>query len=196
MTFVLQTLSHGNLESGFLMSYTSMLRIGDHAMSTRHFCEATKFIADNPQVKEIKLMCCKLADFESKFDEHITGYTGQIFSLLNQGRGPATDQKRIQFELSAWKMAEQDKEITVSGWEGLTLQINPAAKEVKAGEYVIGFDQFAFFSWYIIRGGWFGWPEKSYPDYATEALRSINGSENELYASLRGKVKMENPNVN
>lgn len=185
MTAIIRTKSHGDVQSGFVAIFTGLVRVGDICIPTKHFCEATRFVAEHPDTTSIKVMSYSAAKFETLLERQALDFMRSIermeASNILQLMGP----RMAEFDLSQHFVEQQKQGLSMEGWTPLKIEIDNTKAEVKAGEYVIGFDEFAEFSLYVVKGGFVGWMNQQFPDYASEAHEAIKSSKNELFKYIR-----------
>ncbi len=178
MTLYVETLSHGEIESGFFASFTQYARLGDYAFSTRHFCELIKYLAENPETKSARLHGHTVQQFWKKQDTYLEG----LIKTLQEADSPDFEEfdKNVNKKLDNYFKDQQKEELNL---EDDTIVLNIKVKKdyssIKIGKYEIAPDHFRIFSKYLAQGGFLGW--KDPPDYSKPTLEAIKKSSNPLF---------------
>jgi hypothetical protein len=171
MVVVLKTLSHGNVDSGFVFCVTDITRIGDYHIPTRAFLEIIRFFAERPT--------------ETRFNAVVYSETlnyqahARLIGRILNPKSSSTE------EFSAASAnAVMDIAKPFEGGRKINIRIEDDGGKIRFGKYLIESGHFAFLVANVANGGFVGWGN-NVPECAKETLASLNISEHKLYASLR-----------
>ena len=78
MTLMLETESHGDVESGFYGAFMQLARLGEYTFATKHLCDLIQYFAKNNKATETKAIAYDLDTFEAGN----TRYHQQLFQLF------------------------------------------------------------------------------------------------------------------
>ena len=76
---MLETESHGEIESGFFGPFTQFARLGDYTFATRHLCELVEYLADNPKVHQSQILGYPIDKFWQGEEENEQKFIEMIF---------------------------------------------------------------------------------------------------------------------
>lgn len=177
MTLDIITKSHGSIESGFYMSFTKLFRMGKYAFETKDLCGLAKILAENPEIKELKICGYDVKKFWQLEEEYEKPqHHKYIAAVINND-----DKEFDDFVFKNRELSAEDKAKSINSLMTLPVKINYRDKAIKIGEYEIEKGHFICFINYILNGGFCGWLNKEKPDFVEEALIAINTSKNPLF---------------
>ena len=176
MTYVIQTLNSGEIDSGFYADFGVFVRFGRHALPTKHFCEFVERLAANPQTRTASIQVYPVDIFWDRCAEQLDG---DLKKVLDR------DDWSLDLDLSKGDRHQPsvEDEADIFG------QRYPITFEVRVdetlvfGEYEMTPSEFAFFARDILIGGSFGWSER--PDYVNAAIAAVKRSTNTLFAEIK-----------
>lgn len=176
MTLVLKTESHGEVDSGFFSGFTKLARIGDYAFETKDLCELVKYIAGNPELKELKIHAYPSDSFFKMRDRYINS-----FANLEDYTQKGIDE---YIEGNQGKMSLKDKAGIIQ--DGMSLPVKIEEDAIKIGKYTIENFHFGLMAFYLARGGWCGWPdEKDKPDFSEPTIQAIRKSDSPVFKKAK-----------
>ena len=62
---MLETESHGDVESGFYGAFMQLARLGEYTFATKHLCDLIQYFAKNNKATETKAIAYDLDTFEA-----------------------------------------------------------------------------------------------------------------------------------
>lgn len=184
MTYIIETESLGNIESGFYSGFVEFIRIGKYAAPTEHFCGLVRSLADNPEIKKGKFLVYPESKFLERFSDSIADLVKQVtkepswLSGLENWKDPQ-QQGRVRLEDEVDMLNER---------YSIPVDISSDGKKIDFGEYSIISIHFARFAWYVAKGGIVGWIEGGEPDYADQTIKAIRDSRNPLFTELQKEI--------
>lgn len=188
MTYILRTQSHGEVDSGFLSFFVGFIRIGELSMPTRHFCELNQLLASNDKIRESRILTYDLEKYAERWGEALNDLLNNMPSsseylipeLEEYKRGQLMQSKKNQIEVSVEDEIDMHNEGKL-----VPVRILDNGNKISIEKYVLKHDEFAYFAYYVVDGGFMGWKDEKYPDFAMNALRAMKGSHNRIYRSLQ-----------
>ncbi len=176
MALYVKTKSHGDIESGFLASFTKLARLGEYAFETRDLCSLASCIAQNPRIKELKIHAYPEEVFwdvqriymnSFRLLEDYSSEDIGLFRRLNQGEMSLEEKSEVM-----------DK--------GIILPIEVDKDKIRIGKYLIGNFHFGLMAVYLARGGWSKWQdENNKPDFSDSTISAIKKSKNPFYKGVK-----------
>ena len=184
MIYVLKTQSHGEIDSGFCSFFTGFIRIGELSTPTRHFCELNQVLAGNKDVKEVKLLTYDLETYGERWSEALDDILSNFYTA--EYNIPEIEQ------YNRGKQSEAQGEVSVEDEtdifdKGKIITVKLSDRLISIDDYRLTHKEFSYFSYYVAGGGFIGWIDEKYPEFALATLRSMRGSGNKLYRTLQGK---------
>jgi hypothetical protein len=190
---MLQTESHGEVEAGFFSIFTQFARLDDYAFATRHICKLLRQFAEDPTVRQGRLLSYSLEKFwqrQAEFFQHTMEILlGQLMTADTQGRPPTAVQyseenqeriARLQSDISMEDDIDLYNEGTV-----IPVQISDDGSMVSVGAYQIAAPHFSRMAVYLAHGGIVGWMADRKPDFAEPTLQSIRASHHPIYEDAK-----------
>jgi len=181
MTLLLNTSSHGTVESGFFGCYTGMARLGEYAFLTQHVCNIGRALADNASIRS-----ASLPSFPPDFYWEQQGlHFAQVMKDISQSFEEGT---LLEYRVKP-AMAEHLELLCQTTRVPLTVE--PDESGVQMGIYRIPAWDFGYFVRYLARGGITGWSmadASQKPAYADLTLEAIRMSRRPLFSEIREKM--------
>jgi hypothetical protein len=164
--------SHGELEGGFFGTCSNGFRFGEYAFPVKSVIKMFQYFAENQNS-----LAMNLASFGQKvFWSRVSLGLSRICELISE-----TDK-------FCWPnlLEREFGELNCSGIRmpstvGVPIRISNDELMISVGEYKLDRDEFQGVTGYTLRGGWFGWFNKKYPDEALAAIKSIRQCNRGLY---------------
>lgn len=176
MTLVLRTKSHGDVDSGFFSGFTKLARIGDYAFETKDLCELAQILANNCQLKELKIHAYPVDSFFRMRDKYMNS-----FASLKSYSSKSID---AYIEENQGKLSLEDKTDIIGN--GITISIKMERNAIRIGKYLVRNFHFGLMACYLANGGWLGWLDnKDKPDFAEPTVSAIKKSKNKFYKRLK-----------
>lgn len=172
MTLLLETKSHGTIESGFYSTFTQMARIGQYAFETKDLCYLAKALAENPKLRNLEISGCNL----DQYRQLEKTYRNSIIENANSEDAFEEFMEKAQGNLPLESKAE-----LVDVRKAVPIRVGD--ESIKVGEYVIKNDEFALMMHYFVEGGFVGWLEKE-PTFVAPVILAIQMSKNPLFKSI------------
>ena len=188
MTLMVETESHGEVESGFYSTFTQFARLGEYAFSTRHFCELVQYFAKNPQISKAQILGYDLDKFWEREEDHMQEITRMIIEAGQSYLPELQKSDTEQLERHRGEVCAED-EVDLYD-EGRMVPVDVADDEsaITIGEYRIPALHFGRMAVYLAMGGFMGWMNEQKPEFAEPTIEAIKGSERELYRELRDEL--------
>ena len=187
MTYIIETVSHGNVEAGFFSVFGHMTRIGKYAWVTKHFCNMTSVIANNPDAHVLQVPTYPVEKFWTKCEDYICA-RDEIYCDHFSGNGATNDTllKRLQ-------VLEQEPQLTdeldVRGETcALDVIVDKKEKRIRIGEYVVEAFHFSDLAIYVAQGGIFGTLPGVRFDYADYLMDSIRLSRRLFFKDIQREM--------
>ena len=176
MTLVLKTESHGEVDSGFFSAFTKLARIGDYAFETKDICELTRFLANNPKLKELKIHAYPVDNFWKIEDKYLNS-----FANLKDYSSKGID---AHIEKNQGKLSLEDKTDVIS--DGMTIPVKIERNAIRIGKYLVENFHFGLMAIYLANGGWLGWLDnRDKPDFAEPTIQAIKKSNSRVFRKAK-----------
>lgn len=192
MTLILETESHGGVESGFYSAFTQFARLGEHTFATRHLCELVEYLANNPQVRQSQILGYDLDKFWQRQREDMQELANMI-AEAEQSYIPELQRLDMERQLEG-RQGEISIEDEVDLYdEGRMVPVRVAndEKSISIGDYRIAALHFGRMSAYLAHGGFMGWMNDQRPEFAESVINAIKSSKRELYREIREELLEE-----
>jgi hypothetical protein len=189
MTLLLETQSHGEVESGFFSTFTQFARLDKHTFATRHFCELAQSLAENPQVRKAQLLSYNLDKFWQRQKEHVDEFT-QVLMEAEQSYLPELQKFDMDRQLKG-KQGQISIEDEVNMYdEGrmIPVIVTDDEKLISIGDYKIAALHFGRMAVYLAHGGFLGWMDGQKPEFAEPTIEAIKLSNRKLYRQVREEL--------
>ncbi len=190
MTLILETESHGGVESGFFGTFTQFARLGEHTFATRHLCELVQYLAKNPNLREAQILGYDLDKFWGREGD----YTQELMQMISEAEQPYLP-KSQKFDLER-RLERQQGEVAIEDDidlhdEGRMIPVKVADddKSLTLGNYRVSALHFGRMATYLVCGGWFGWMNGRKPEFADPTIEAIKNSKRELYTEIRKELE-------
>ncbi len=189
MTLILETESHGEVESGFYSAFTQFARLGKHTFATRHLCELVQHLAKNPNVRKAQVLGYNL----DKFWQRQGDYTRELMQMVVEAEQSYLPELQ-RFEMER-QLERQQGEISVEDDinlhnEGRMIPVRVADDErsIILGDYRVSALHFSRMATYLAKGGFMGWMNSQNPEFAEPTIEAIRNSRRELYREIREEL--------
>jgi hypothetical protein len=209
MTYNLETLSEGRIDTGFWGPAPKFLQFGDFLFTTEGYCEMLRHIAEEPSRTTSSIFTYPSEILKSA----VHAYAQQFFPLA---RKAGKNSKRLEKLIAAAHLYKvtPDEEKELSKMRKLLFvnlyhraeELSPISKAIvnKYGtdkiisidKYVLSYDIFSNFTDYVINGGFLGWPNNSVPPFAEKTKQDILSSEHPLYSQLKNRFQPKEREMN
>ncbi len=183
MTYYLETLTHGEITSGFYASFTQFARLDTYCFPTKHLCDLATDFATHPNALKGTLA----AYTEEKFEKMQNVYMLRMHEafeeskLRNDGRRWLQSQSaKLREELDPSDDYNLKNEATP-----LPVVVSLHGEYVSIGPYEFGSRHFGRFAVYLAEGGLMGWPAGKTPSYAKPTLDAIKQSKNPVFFAVQ-----------
>ncbi|MDP1695682.1 MAG: hypothetical protein Q8L29_02090 [archaeon] len=186
MTLILETESHGEVESGFFSTFTQFARLGEHTFATRHLCELIQHLAKNPRLHRTQILSYDLDKFWQRQEDYAQEIL-QIISEAEQSYLPELhrlDMKR-QLERQQGEISIEDDINLYNDGKMIPIRILSDEKFITLGDYKVAALHFGRMAVYFARGGFLGWSDGQKPEFAKPTIDAIKNSRRELYREIR-----------
>ncbi len=174
MTLLLETKSHGTVESGFFASFTQMARIGQYAFETKDLCNLAKTLAENPKLQNLEISGCGLDQYRQLEKKYMNLIMKNYVSLSDEAFDEFAEETQGNLPLEAKVELINVRKI---------VPINVGHDDIKIGEYTIENNEFASMMYYFVNGGFFGWAERE-PSFIAPTIVAIQMSKNSLFNGM------------
>ncbi len=186
MTLLLETESHGTVESGFYSAFTQFLRLGEYTIATRHLCELVQHIAEHPDRREGRIRTYDLDRFYERFDENVQEFA-QMVAEAQQSWLPELQRADMErrMENEQGQIFIEDEIDMYNEGRIVPVKISDNGSKITIGQYVISALHFSRMAVYVARGGFVGWLNGNTPEFAETTLEAIKRSRNPLYREIQ-----------
>ena len=184
MTLLLETESHGIVESGF-RGAVQFIRLGEYVFATKHICELTQQLAKNPAIKEGQIISYKEEKYLEKRNEHLS----KIFEMCDEEENGTKSKLEKEIEQEQGNISlEEDLDLNDEA-EKIFLKVEDDFSSITIGQYKISALHFGDFVYYVARGGFMGWFNQVMPSYAKETMKALKDTDNELFKYIRKELE-------
>ena len=190
MTLILETESHGGVESGFFGAFTQFARLGEYTFATRHLCELVQYFARNPKLHEAQILSYDLDKFWERQGDH-TQKLIQMISEAEQSYLPESQKFDLErkLEKEQGEVAVEDDIDLYSEGRRIPIKIADEDHSIILGNYKVSALHFGRMATYLARGGFFGWMNDKKPEFADPTIEAIKSSKRKLYTEIRKELE-------
>jgi len=190
MTFLLDTKTHGTIDSGFYGHMTQFTNFGDHTFATKHLCDLVAGFAEDPKKTEAGILSFDIDELERMQGD----YMFALLELLDATHSPyepvlSIEEMDIRLAKQQGKIT-QDQELALYDHGSVVpVQFDYTAREINVGKYIVEPDDFSFFMAYISAGGFRGWIDGIKPNFAADAQDALLRTRNPLLQTAPRSVR-------
>ena len=180
MTLILETISHGKIDAGYLSSYTGMVRLGEYVFTTKYFCNFVQYLADHPYERKGAVLAYGLDKFQQGFNDDILEFlmmTMESKNLPHELRQSFVNEKIRESQGKISRESEADLQHKL---KMLPVKISRDFSSIAVGKYEISAENFVSMACWITNGGWLGWKDEK-PEFAELTIKKMKESENHLF---------------
>ena len=175
---MLETESHGDVESGFYAAFMQLARLGEYTFATKHLCELVQYFAKDNKATETKAIVYDLDTFEAGN----TRYHQQLFQLFLKDIEESDLTQQLQ-KLEIENPLKLGKDAHSNG-KIIPVVVAREEDSISIGEYKIASLHFGRMAYYLAHGGFFGWPGTR-PEFAEETMTALRNSDRKMYQLIR-----------
>lgn len=179
MTLVITTQSHGQIEAGYFGSYTAGFRFGEFAFPTRAVIRMVQHFAEKSSSLAVNLPSFGEEVFWKRASTNLSLICDRLFEM-NDSLFPELKRNELEAELRSLDsgiFGERERPAFVVA----PIRISDDEKIISLADYKIDRDEYQFLAGYSLRGGWFGWPDKKFPEEALDAIAAVRKCRRPLY---------------
>lgn len=172
MTYELQTINEGKVDSGFRsFSLSRIISIGDYGTTPKDFCRKVYQLATRP----IFATNIPVLGEEGIMDQYQIN-VDRLLGIMNE-ESPESAR--------AWLESEDIWELEVAPKMEIPIRVSNDDSHIEIGRYLLSQNEFAHFSRYVTKGGFFGWAgwERNLPppNWARLTKEAIERSNRRLF---------------
>lgn len=193
---MLETESHGVIESGFFATFTQFARLGEYTLATRHLCELVQHLAEHPDIREAKILGYDLDKFWQREGDH----TQEIMQMVREAEQSYLpelhcDEMERQLEREQGEVPLEDEIDLHDEGRMIPAKVGNDGSSITIGKYRISALHFGRMAVYLARGGIMGWMNEQKPEFAEPTLQAIKESRNPLYTQAQQELNSRPPST-